>query len=246
MSFTLPIRSVLLTELLAEREVVGEQNPRILLADDHPMMLAGLRNVLDPLFDVVGTATDGRALLELAEIRRPDLVIADISMPGLNGIEVTRRLRGLLPKTRVLILSIHTDPEWAKAAFDAGAYGYLTKDSAPKEVETAVREVLKGRFYLSPVVTQAFMGLAKEDSVERQQYFPGSPGTPRPATGDALTPRETDTLRLLGRGLGNKEIAHELGVSVTTVRTHLNRIYEKMGPMSRVELALHAANPLSL
>ena len=221
---------------------MGEQRPRILLADDHPMMLAGLREILEPVFDVVGTATDGRALLEQAEVRRPDLVIADISMPGINGIEVTRRLRDLLPETRILILSIHTDPEWAKAAFDAGARGYLTKDSAPKEIETAVREVLKGHFYLSPAVTQAFMGLAKEDTVERR-HSPRSPGSPGPVTGDALTPRETDILRLLGRGLGNKEIAHELGVSVTTVRTHLNRIYEKVGPMSRVELALYAAQP---
>jgi DNA-binding NarL/FixJ family response regulator len=213
---------------------MGEQRPRILLADDHPMMLAGLREILEPIFDVVGTATDGCALLELAEVRRPDLVIADISMPGINGIEATRRLRALLPETRILILSLHTDPEWAKAAFDAGACGYLTKDSAPKEIEIAVREVLKGHFYLSPAVTQAFMGLAKEDTVERR-HSPRSPG--------ALTPRETDILRLLGRGLGNKEIAHELGVSVTTVRTHLNRIYEKVGPMSRVELALYAARP---
>jgi DNA-binding NarL/FixJ family response regulator len=203
---------------------MGQQNPTILLADDHPMMLAGLREVLEPVFGVVGTATDGWALLELAEARRPDLVIADISMPGINGIEATRRLRGLLPGTRVLILSIHTDPEWAKAAFDAGAHGYLTKDSAPKEIETAVREVLKGRFYLSPAVTHAFLGLAKG-----------------PVTGNALTPRETDILRLLGRGLGNKEIAHGLGVSVTTVRTHLSRIYEKVGPRNRVELALYAA-----
>lgn len=89
---------------------MGEQRPRILLADDHPMMLAGLREILGPVFDVVGTATDGRALLELAEVRRPDLVIADISMPGINGIEATRRLRDLLPETRVLILSLTPIP----------------------------------------------------------------------------------------------------------------------------------------
>jgi DNA-binding NarL/FixJ family response regulator len=227
---------------------VGELSPKILLADDHPMMLEGLQEILSPDFEIVGTAADGRALVELAEARRPDMVIMDISMPVINGIEATRRLRGLLLETRVLILSIHTDPEWVRAAFDAGASGYLTKDSAAKEIETAIREVLRGRVYLSPVVTQAFMDLAKKDTAERQYppAPPGPPGPPRPAAGGALTPREMDTLRLLGRGLGNKEIAHELGVSVTTVRTHLSRIYEKVGPMSRVELALYAAKPLSL
>ena len=216
---------------------MGKQSPRILIADDHPILLEGLRELLIPHFEVVGTATDGRALVELAEVLRPDLVIADISMPGINGIEATRRLRDLLPETRVLILSLHTDPEWVRAAFGAGACGYLTKDSASRELGTAVREVLEGNFYLSPVVTQEFVVLAKKNTVERQ--YP--PGSPRPVTGDALTPREMDIVRLLGRGLGNKEIAHELGVSVTTVRTHLNKVYEKVGPMSRVELALYAA-----
>ncbi len=220
---------------------MGERSPRILLADDHPLMLEDLREILNPDFEVVGTATDGRALLELAEVWRPDLVLADISMPVINGIEATRRLRDLLPETRVLILSVHTDPEWVQAAFDAGAYGYLTKDSAAMEIETAVREVLKGRFYLSPAVTQAFLGLAKEDTAGRHSS-PGPPGPPGPVPGDAFTPREMDVLRLLGRGLGNKEIAHELGVSVPTVRTHLNRIYEKVGPMSRMELVLYARN----
>lgn len=201
-------------------------------------MLEGLRDLLNPGFEIVGMAKDGRALMELAEIQRPDLVLADISMPEINGIEATRRLRNLLPGTRVLILSIHTDPEWVRAAFDAGAYGYLTKDSAPKEIETAIREVLKGRFYLSPAVTRAFIGL-EQDTAERSS-FP-RPVTPWSVIGDTLTPREADIMRLLGRGLGNKEIAHKLGVSVTTVRTHLNKIYEKIGPMSRVELALYAA-----
>jgi DNA-binding NarL/FixJ family response regulator len=197
-------------------------------------MLEGLRDLLDPEFEIVGTAADGRALLELAEARRPDLVLADISMPGINGIEATRRLRHLLPQTRVLILSIHTDPEWVRAGFDAGAYGYLTKDSVPREIETAIREVLKGRFYLSPAVTQAFMGLEQADTAEPHSF-------PRQVTVDTLTPREMEILRLLGKALGNKEIAHKLGVSVTTVRTHLNKIYEKTGRMSRVELALYAA-----
>lgn len=227
-----------------------ERRPRVLLADDHPMMLEGLRKLLSADFEVVGAATNGRALLEAAEIRRPDLVITDISMPVIDGIEVTRRLRDLLPETRVLILSIHAEPSWVRAAFDAGAYGYLTKGSAPDEIEAAVHEVLKGRFYLSPAVTQTFTGPAQEDTVERH-YFPGSypgshprPPRPRPVTGDALTPREADIVQLVGRGWGNKEIALALGVSVATVRTHLNRVYEKMGPVSRVELALYAAQSI--
>ena len=203
-------------------------------------MLEGLKELLDPDFEVVGTAKDGRALLELAKVRRPDLVLADISMPGINGIEATRRLRDLLPQTRVLILSLHTESEWVRAAFDAGAYGYLTKDSAPRDIETAIREVLKGRFYISPAVTQAFMGLAQAGAVECHS-FPRPVVTSRSVIGDALTRREAEILRLLGRGLGNKEIAHQLGVSVTTVRTHLNKIYEKTGRMTRVELALFAA-----
>lgn len=214
-----------------------EKRPRLLLADDHPMMLEGLRKLLSPDFEIVGAVMDGRALLEAAENRRPDLVITDISMPGIDGITVTRRLHDLLPETRVLILTIHTEPSWVRAAFDAGAYGYLIKSAAPEEIETAVREVLKGCSYLSPVVTQDFMGVAKEDTAERQ--YP--PGPPRPVAGGALTPREMDIVRLVGRGLGNKEIANVLGVSVTTVRTHLNKVYEKMGSASRVELALHAA-----
>jgi DNA-binding NarL/FixJ family response regulator len=198
------------------------------------MMLEGLRKLLSPELEVVGAVTDGHALLEAAETQRPDLVIADISMPGIDGIEATRRLRGLVPTARVLILSIHNEPSWVRAAFDAGASGYLTKSSAPEEIETAVRAVLDGRFYLSPVVTQAVIGPARRDAAERNK-------APQAVAGDALTPRETDIVRLVGRGLGNKEIAFELGVSVTTIRTHLNRVYEKMGPVSRVELALYAA-----
>jgi DNA-binding NarL/FixJ family response regulator len=198
------------------------------------MMLEGLRKLLTPELEVIGLVTDGLMLLEAAEIRQPDLVITDISMPGIDGIQATRRLRDLAPEARVLILSIHTEPSWVRAAFDAGAYGYLTKSSAPEEVETAVRTVLDGRFYLSPVVTQAIMSPLLADTAERYK-------APQPAPGETLTPRETDIVRLVGRGLGNKEIACELGVSVTTVRTHLNKVYEKMGSVSRVELALYAA-----
>jgi DNA-binding NarL/FixJ family response regulator len=213
---------------------MSEPRNRVLLADDHPMMREGLRKLLEPDHEVVGEATDGPALLAAAERLRPDLIITDISMPGIDGIEATRRLRGIVPRARILILSIHTDSTWVRGAFDAGAHGYLSKTSAPEEIETAVREVLKGRFYVSPEVTQGLVGTMRELPVERHE------GRPE-ASGEVLTPRELDIVRLVGKGLGNKKIAQALGVSVTTVRTHLSRVYDKLGPGSRLELALYAA-----
>jgi len=209
------------------------RRPRLLLADDHPMMLEGLRKLLEPDHDVVGAVTDGPALLEAAALLRPDLVIADISMPGIDGIEVTRRLLKVVPEARVLILSMHIEPSWIRSAFEAGAHAYLPKSAAPEEIELAVREVLKGRFYVSPEVTRAAVVFAVKDP----ERFAGV----WRASAEVLTPRELDIVRLVGKGLGNKEIANELGVSVTTVRTHLSRVYDKLGPGSRVELALYAA-----
>ena len=206
--------------------------PKVLLADDHPMMLQGLRKILEPDCEVVGEAVDGPALVEAARRLRPDLVITDISMPEVDGIEATRRLRTAAPETKVLILSIHTEPSWVRSAFDAGAHAYLPKTSASEEIETAVREVLKGRFYISPLVTQAMVAATREHPPERL------PEARRTAEEAALTPRELDIVRLVARGLGNKEIAQELGVAVTTVRTHLSRVYDKLGPGSRLELAL--------
>jgi DNA-binding NarL/FixJ family response regulator len=205
----------------------------VLLADDHPMILEGLRRLLEPEFEVIGAATDGRELLAIAAGRRPDLVIADIEMPGLDGVELTRRLRETLPGTPVLILSIHAEASAVRAAFAAGASGYLTKAAAPADVERAARELLQGRFYVSPTVARAAI-LSGEDVEAGLRRRPG-------AAGDPLTPREHETVRLVARGLGNKEIARRLGVEVTTVRAHLRRVYEKLNLASRVELALYAA-----
>jgi DNA-binding NarL/FixJ family response regulator len=204
-----------------------------LLADDHPMMVEGLRKLLEPDFEVVGVAANGREMIEIAERRRPDLIIADISMPGLDGLEAMRRLKSTAPGTRVLILSIHTEPSWVREAFEAGACGYLTKSSASEEIETAVREVLQGRFYVSPAVTRAVI----VDEPSRVVPLPGPPKD----SGEPLTARELSIVQLVGRGLRNKEIAHQLGVTVATVRTHLNKVYDKLGSANRVELALLAA-----
>ncbi len=198
----------------------------ILLADDHPMVLEGLRKLLSTDFEVIGTATDGRALLAAAAALRPDLVITDLSMPEIDGIDATRQLRAILPGTRVIILSVHSDPSWVRAAFAAGAFGYLTKSSAPEEIELAVREVLKGRFYVSSVVARAAIVPAEDIlPLEARQR---------------LTPREIEIASLVGTGLRNPEIALRLGVSVTTVRSHLRKVYSKLQLANRIELALLA------
>lgn len=199
------------------------------------MILESLKRLLSPDFEVVGAVSDGRALLAAAKVQRPDLIITDVSMPGIDGIEATRRLRGLVPKARVLILSCHSEPSRVHAAFDAGARGYLTKASAPAEIEAAACEVLKGNFYLSPLVSYTLLGLSR-------QKIAGRTDTARPAAAGALTPREIEIVRLVGKGLGNQKIADELGLSVATVRTHLNKVYGKLGAESRVELALYAAH----
>jgi len=205
------------------------RRPTLILADDHPMMLAALQKLLEPELEVVATAANGRALLEAAERLRPDLVVADVSMPGLDGIEAARWLQAVAPGVRVLFLSIHDEPSIVRGAFAAGAWGYLTKISAPKEIEHAVQEVLAGRFYVSPAVARAALLPAR------------GPASQRPAASDSLTRRELETLRLLGEGLGNREMARRLGVAVATVRTHLSSLYEKLQLKSRVELALYAA-----
>jgi DNA-binding NarL/FixJ family response regulator len=199
------------------------------------MLLEGLRGVLSPNFTIVGAVTNGRALLEAAQAQQPDLIIADISMPEIDGIEATRRLRRLVPSARVLVLSIHTDPSWVHAAFDAGARGYLTKTSAFVEIETAVREVLKGNFYISAAVTSAFLGKSRQETG-------GQGGTAHLSASETLTQREAEIVRLVGKGLGNREIAQELGLSVATVRSHLSKLYGKIGVVGRVELALYAAH----
>lgn len=206
---------------------------KVILADDHPMMLEGLRKLLEPHFEVVAVVTDGIALLEAAKRLRPDFVITDIFMPGIDGLEATRQLRRALPGIRILILSIHTEHSWVREAFEAGASGYLTKTSAPQEVELAIGEVLKGQLFVSSAVTRGVVAAAVKG-------FTAPLLRKRPVAGENLTPRELDILRLVGQGLGNKAIALQLGVSVTTVRTHLHRLYEKLRTANRVELALIA------
>lgn len=218
--------------------------PRILIADDHPMIFEALTRLLEPKMEIVGHARSGRQALEMARQMLPDLVILDLSMPELDGLAVARQLRRLGLGTRVLVLSFHLEESWVRSAFEAGAAGYLGKTSAPQEIQLAVAEVLAGRFWVSPAIAQRWLGAPLPPGSPLPPPSPSaSPASPPPSppASPELTPREAEILGLLAESLGNKEIAQRLGISVTTIRTHLGSIYEKLGVDSRVGLALYAA-----
>ncbi|QRO00472.1 response regulator transcription factor [Archangium violaceum] len=194
---------------------------RVLLADDHKLVRAGLRALLESLPDVTVLAEsgDGQEVLELAGRLRPDVLLLDISLPGLNGIEVARRLARLCPATRVLILSMHTATEYVAQALRAGVAGYLVKDSAVDELKVALDSVHQGRTYLSPAISGAVVA----------GFLRTGEGAPAPNELDLLTPRQRETLQLIAEGHGTRGIAARLGVSVKTVETHRAQLMERLG-----------------
>ncbi len=193
---------------------MSAQRNRVLLADDHGLMAAGVRGLLESRYEVAGVAGDGRALFEMAMAERPDVIVTDISMPGLDGLEATRWLRQNLPEVPVLILTVHDDAGHVKAAFEAGAAGYLVKSSAPLELFEAIEEVLAGRRYVTSAVAGKVMGSLLSPE-------PAAPASP-------LTPRELELAALVARGLENPEIAERLCIAEVTVRTHLLNILRKL------------------
>jgi DNA-binding NarL/FixJ family response regulator len=194
-------------------------NPiRILLADDHTLVRAGLRKLLESVagLEVVGEAGDGLELLELAERLQPHVVLMDIAMPGLNGLEATGRLLKNLPDVKVLILSMHQNAEYVRQALRQGAVAYLLKDAAPMELELALRAVLRGETYLSPAVSKGVVS----DYVHRLR----SDEKPE----ETLTPRQREVLQLIAEGQSSKEIARRLDLSVKTVDTHRTQLMKQL------------------
>lgn len=191
---------------------------RVLLADDHTLVRAGLRKLLEsiPDVEVVGEAVDGVALLALAAQLQPSLVLTDIDMPGLNGLEATARLVKAQPEVRVIILSMHQNEEYVRQALLHGATGYLLKDAAPAELEWALKAVLRGETYLSPAVSKGVLS----DYVQRLR------GDEKP--GVLLTPRQLEILRLVAESQSTKEIARRLDLSVKTVDTHRSRLMNQL------------------
>lgn len=191
---------------------------RVLLADDHTLVRAGLRKLLEsmPEIDVVGEASEGLAVLALAEKWQPHIVLMDIAMPGLNGLDATARLRTALPEIQVLILSMHQNEAYVQQALRHGAAGYLLKDAAPTELDAALKAVLRGEIYLSAAVSKGVMS----DYVQRLRSDESA--------ADLLTPRQREVLKLLAQGQSSKEIARLLDLSLKTVDTHRSQLMKQL------------------
>jgi len=190
---------------------------RILLADDHALVRAGMRALLGELpgIEVVAETGDGREALRLTRERRPDIALLDISMPGLNGLEVVGRIAHDHPATRVIIVSMHADDESVRRALAAGAAGYLLKNSDRRELELALRAVARGETWLSPALTKRVVAA----------YMQGA----SPPPGEVLTPRQREVLQLVAEGHSNKEIASRLNVALKTVETHRTELMDRLG-----------------
>jgi DNA-binding NarL/FixJ family response regulator len=207
---------------------------KILLADDHQIVREGIKSMLNAHDDmeVVGEARDGRSAVEMVETLNPDVVIMDVGMPHLNGIEATRQITTREPDAKVVALSMHCDRRFMGEMFKAGAKGYLLKDGAFEELATAIRSVVANKVYLSPRIANVVV----DDYVHR------TPGQASPETSAfaRLTPREREVLQLMAEGRATKEIALDLKVSIKTVETHRRQIMEKLGIHSVAELTKYA------
>ena len=203
------------------------RRPRVMLADDHRLVREAFARLLEADCDVVGTVADGRALLESAPELRPDIVVLDIAMPLLNGLEAARQLRRLMPEVKLIFLTVSEDPDLAAEAFRAGASGYLLKNSAASELLRAVQEVSQGRSYVTPLATSGLVGSLLRD--------------PGPAKGiGSLSGRQREVLQLLAEGRTMKESARILKITPRTVAFHKYTIMEELGIKSSAGLVQFA------
>ncbi len=202
---------------------------RVMIVDDHPLVRQGLGQLLsgEQGFEVVAAFESGREAVDAVAALAPDVVLMDVSMPGMDGVAATRELLRRRPQTRVVMLTSYAEDETVIAAIDAGASGYLLKDAEPEELMKGVQSAARGDVPLAPRAARAVLGARH-----------------RPVNNEHLTPREEEVLALVGRGLPNKQIAVQLGISEKTVKAHLTNVFQRIGVFSRTEAAIWARERL--
>jgi DNA-binding NarL/FixJ family response regulator len=200
--------------------------PRLVMADDHTLVLEGLRRLIEPRFNLVGTAEDGQTLVDLAASVKPDAVLLDISMPVLNGFDAARKILKILPKVKLIFVTMHSEPAYVAEALRLGAAGYVLKRSAVSELNEAISHALSGRRYVTPLVAGVKLPVEAKRAPER--------------AGSALTARERQVLQLVAEGRSAKEMAWVLKVSTKTIEFHKKGIMEKLGVRTVAELTRHA------
>ena len=203
------------------------RRPRVLLAEDHRLLREAFAKLLEPDCDVVGAVADGRALLEAVPKLRPDVVVVDIAMPLLNGLDAARQVKRSMPSVKVIFLTVSEDPDLAAEAFRAGGSAFLLKNSAASELLQAITDVMQGRSYVTPLATR--------DMVDNLLRRPGSPRGAR-----ELSPRQREVLQLLAEGRTMKEIASILNITARTVAFHKYSMMEDLGIKSTAELVQYA------
>ncbi len=199
------------------------KHPRVLLADDHMLVVDAFRRLLESTCEVVGTAADGHALLEAALVLKPDVIVLDLAMPRLSGLEAARRLKELMPEVKLVFVTMNEDPDLATEAMRVGASGYILKTSAAADLFQAIQAAMKGTSYVAPKIAQAM-----RDALIRDPQ-----GRPRSRE---LTPRQREVIQLLAEGKSMKEAADILGVTPRTIAFHKYRMMEELGIKSNAEL----------
>jgi DNA-binding NarL/FixJ family response regulator len=201
--------------------------PRVLLADDHEILADGLKSVLEPQYEVVGIALDGRALLEAAAKLQPDIIVLDIAMPVLNGLDAARQVKQSMPKVKLIFLTVNKDPYIVKEAFRAGASAFLLKQSAALELTEAIRQVLKGGTYVTPRISEGLSNISLRPPKDREH-------APEP------TPRQREVIQLLAEGRSMKQVADALQITPRTVAEHKYKVMELLQLKSNSDLVQYA------
>jgi DNA-binding NarL/FixJ family response regulator len=210
------------------------ETQRILLADDHVLVAEGIQKLLEPEYELVGIVADGRALVAAAAKLQPDIVVVDISLPLLNGLDASQQLKKHNPNLKIIVLTMHSEPNFVTQAFRVGVSGYVLKQSVGSELVQAIREVVKGRTFVSPMVAQSLVDQAVNPSSG------SAPGDINVGFAQTLSARQREVLQLVAEGKATKEIASILNVSVKTVEFHKTRIMKELRLRTAAELTKYA------